>query len=395
MSRQEQPPDADNFVSREEYNRVLQENALMRSVIDRLPSELVVLDADLRFMIINKAAIKDDEMRTWMIGKTNSDFWQRRNPSSPLSSKRKEDCEEAIGRKGDYGVEETFHEGTASEKHYMRLHRPEFSGEDLKYILVYGQDITVLKKSEVRLLTQNAELEKVNHELDQFVYSASHNLRAPLLSITGLLGLIELSETEAAARKRFIGEIHKSIDRLDGTIKDIIDYSKNARLALIPEPTDIEQYVYTAHNDLRFIEETSVELEVSHESSCEFYTDTRRFKSIVHNIISNSVKYSDPAKGRSWLKVNIQVNAERCRMEFIDNGRGILEENQGRVFEMFYRGTAYHTGSGLGLYIAKEMTERIGGTIELQSIPLVGTTISISLPNLIPNPQESVNGQTA
>lgn len=384
MSSQEQHTDSANLISREEYDRVVAENALMRSVIDRLPSELVVVDGDLRFLIINKAAIKDDEMRAWMIGKTNADFWQRRNPTSPLATKRTEDCAEAIARKGDYSVEETFNAGTPEEKHYTRLHRPEFSGEDLSYILVYGQDITVLKKSEVRLLIQNAELEKVNHELDQFVYSASHNLRAPLLSIKGLLSLIELNETEAAARKRFIGEIYTSIDRLDGTIKDIIDYSKNARLDLIPEQTDIEQFIRTAYNDLRFLEETSVELEVNAVTDYDFYTDTRRFKSIVHNIISNSVKYSDPAKGGSWLKVNIQVDAESCRMEFIDNGRGISEENQGRVFEMFYRGTADRTGSGLGLYIAKEMTERIGGRIELQSSFGKGTQIQITLPNLHP-----------
>jgi signal transduction histidine kinase len=225
-------------------------------------------------------------------------------------------------------------------------------------------------------------LEKVNHELDQFVYSASHNLRAPLLSMKGLLHLAEQDETSAATRKQFIGEAFKSIERLDATIKDIIDYSKNARLELVPVLIDWTNLIQSTFNDLRFYEQRPIALELKIADSGNFLSDEKRLKSIVHNIISNSIKYNDSSKEKSWMQVTISCNSETCDCTFTDNGIGIPLQNQERVFDMFYRATSAGSGSGLGLYIAKEMIERIGGKIQLQSTPGVGTDIQITLPNL-------------
>ncbi len=395
MKESDSTSDQGGTVSLEEYNRVLSENRLLRAVLNQLPSELVVVDTNIRYLFVNKEAVKDDEIREWMIGKTDSEFWERKNRLSELSVKRREGCLEVLKTNEDLLFEESFHVGTPREKHYVRLHRPSHIENEFNYIIIYGQEITELKKSEEQLRAQNTELEKVNHELDQFVYSASHNLRAPLLSVKGLLNLIEEEDMEAFTRARFIEEIYNSINRLDDTIKDIIEYSKNARLELQPAMVDLEQLIRTTHGDMKFYEGTSVSLELDFSVSSPFYTDERRLKSIVHNIISNSVKYCDNGKNKCWLRVKIGADSTSCTLTFTDNGKGITEENIKRVFDMFYRGTTERSGSGLGLYIVKEMTERIGGTIELQSEPLVGTTISISLPNLIPNPQESVNRQTA
>ena len=378
------PSDSNNnSVSREEYVRALAENKLLRAVFDQLPSEIVVVTPELRYLLVNEAAVKDDEIREWMIGRSDQEFWERKNRSSELSMKRREGCLEVIRTQNDLQFEESFHVGTPQEKHYVRLHRPSLSQAEQPYIIIYGQEITELKKSEEKLKAQNIELEKVNHELDQFVYSASHNLRAPLLSVKGLLGLIEGDEMDAPARQRFIDEIYKSIQRLDATIKDIIDYSKNARLELLPTRIDLEQLVRNTHEDLKFYEGTTVSLEINIRQSSLFYSDERRLKSIVHNIMSNSVKYSDSTKERCWLRAEIDIDHEKCIVAFSDNGKGISKENQSRVFEMFYRGTVERSGSGLGLYIVKEMTERIGGSIQLDSELGTGTTLRLEIPNLI------------
>jgi signal transduction histidine kinase len=374
--------DQGGTVSLEEYNRLLSENRLLRAVLNQLPAELVVVDTHIRYLFVNKEAVKDDEIREWMIGKTDVEFWERKNRNSDLSIKRREGCLEVIETKQDLQFEESFHIGTPQEKHYIRLHRPSLAESEHDYIIVYGQDVTELKKSEEQLRAQNTELEKVNHELDQFVYSASHNLRAPLLSVQGLLGLIEDEATETTTRKRFIGEIHKSISRLDATIRDIIDYSKNARLPIEPVPVNVEQLIRNTHEDLRFYEGNSVSLELIVEQSAIFHSDERRIKSIIHNIMSNSVKYADSTKEQCLLQVSVHVDDQRCLLTFTDNGQGISPENQTKVFEMFYRGTAQRSGSGLGLYIVKEMTERIGGRVSLQSTPHEGTTVTIDLPNL-------------
>ena len=383
IDRKSSSPDT---VSREEYNRILTENHLLRTVLNQLPSELVVVDTNMHYLFVNKAAVKDDEIREWMIGKTDTEFWERKNRNSELSLKRRKGCEEVIRTNQDLLFEESFHVGSPEEKHYVRLHRPNLKDGEQNYILVYGQEVTELKKSEERLKHQNNELEKVNHELDQFVYSASHNLRAPLLSVKGLLTLIEQEEMEVPTRKLFIEEIHKSIQRLDGTIKDIIEYSKNARLDIQPSCIDLEQLIRNTHEDLKFYEGTTVSLELHLEQSAPFYSDERRLKSIVHNIMSNSVKYSDNQKDANWLKVEIETNETGCVFEFTDNGKGIPTEYQSRVFDMFYRATSERSGSGLGLYIVKEMTERIGGTVELESQLGIGTKLRLTLPMLANQP---------
>jgi len=383
MSEHENIPNDLNSADQAERARLEAENKFLRAILNQLPSELVVVDTDMHYLFVNKAAVKDDEIREWMIGKTDTAFWERKNRNSELSLKRREGCEEVIRTNQDLQFEESFHVGTPQEKHYMRLHRPNLNDGDKKYILVYGQEVTELKKSEERLKHQNAELEKVNHELDQFVYSASHNLRAPLLSMKGLLNLIEQDEMEATTRKRFIHEIYNSIQRLDGTIKDIIEYSKNARLELMPSRIDLEQVIRNTHEDLKFYEGTTVSLELIILQEAPFYSDERRLKSIVHNIMSNSVKYSDHQKDASWLKVEIKNTESGCILSFTDNGKGIQPEYQSRVFDMFYRATSEKSGSGLGLYIVKEMTERIGGTIELESELGVGTTLRLKLPSLV------------
>ena len=383
MTEHENIPNDLNSADQAERARLEAENKFLRAILNQLPSELVVVDTDMHYLFVNKAAVKDDEIREWMIGKTDTAFWERKNRNSELSLKRREGCEEVIRTNQDLQFEESFHVGTPQEKHYMRLHRPNLNDGDKKYILVYGQEVTELKKSEERLKHQNAELEKVNHELDQFVYSASHNLRAPLLSVKGLLNLIEQDEMEATTRKRFIHEIYNSIQRLDGTIKDIIEYSKNARLELIPSSIDLEQVIRNTHEDLKFYEGTTVSLELIILQEAPFYSDERRLKSIVHNIMSNSVKYSDHQKDASWLKVEIKNTESGCILSFTDNGKGIQPEYQSRVFDMFYRATSEKSGSGLGLYIVKEMTERIGGTIELESELGVGTTLRLKLPSLV------------
>jgi signal transduction histidine kinase len=369
-----------------ERERLEAENKFLRAVLNQLPSELVVVDTDMHYLFVNKAAVKDDEIREWMIGKTDTEFWARKNRNSELAIKRREGCEEVIRTNQDLLFEESFHVGSPEEKHYVRLHRPNLKDGEQNYILVYGQEVTELKKSEERLKHQNNELEKVNHELDQFVYSASHNLRAPLLSVKGLLTLIEQEEMEVPTRKLFIEEIHKSIQRLDGTIKDIIEYSKNARLDIQPSCIDLEQLIRNTHEDLKFYEGTTVSLELRLEQSAPFYSDERRIRSIVHNIMSNSVKYSDNQKDSCWLNIEIHADQEKCVFDFTDNGKGIAAEYQSRVFEMFYRATSERSGSGLGLYIVKEMTERIGGTVELESQLGIGTTLRLKLPSLVNQP---------
>jgi signal transduction histidine kinase len=104
---------------------------------------------------------------------------------------------------------------------------------------------------------------------------------------------------------------------------------------------------------------------------------------IFMNLISNAIKYQREDNANPSIAISIKVTEEFSTIEFRDNGIGIEEKYKSKVFDMFFRGTILATGSGLGLYIAREIIVKLGGKINLQSEENIGTTISIQIPNLI------------
>ena len=375
-------PDLEQSFSAQEGMELLRQNLFYEQLLHQLPAEVAVFDTEFKFLFVNKQAIKNEELRRWLIGRSEIEYWKSKSLPLDKALQRIEGFKKAVAERKSTAVEEIFHQGTEQEKQYIRVTHPYFKDDELQFLLTYGIDITSLKHTESKLLQQNAELEKVNAELDQFVYSASHNLRAPLLSMKGLLSLISLDDTALEDRNRFMSEVYKSIERLDATIHDIIEYSKNARLAITPEEVDLMTIIHSTIDDLKFFDREKVHIHVDTNIGAAFFSDARRIRSVVHNLMSNSVKYADPHKTDRFLTVKVETTPLDCTMTFIDNGIGIAAENQDRVFDMFYRGTSQRNGSGLGLYIVKEMVHKLGGRVMLSSELNIGTTISIAIPNL-------------
>jgi PAS domain S-box-containing protein len=250
-------------------------------------------------------------------------------------------------------------------------------------LTVYFRDITERKKAEEDLQSYNQQLQKINHELDQFVYRASHDLRAPLVSIMGLINLSYL-EKDQEQKSLYLALMEKSIRKLDTFIQDIIYYSKNSRTELILTEIDFNLLISNTIDDLKYMEEAkSIDFRMDIGPVCRFYTDESRLNVVLHNIIANAIRYHDPAK-QQYVHIGVTETAGgQVRIEIADNGQGIAREHQARVFDMFYRATEKNVGSGLGLYIVKENLKKLQGTINLESEPGMGTTFTIELPNLV------------
>ena len=243
------------------------------------------------------------------------------------------------------------------------------------------RNITKIKDTEAKLKNQNLELKKVNRELDRFVYSASHDLRAPLSSILGLIGVTRL-EGDQQARDYCLQLMEKSVHKLDSFIKDIINYSRNKRLLIGRDPINFKPLLENIFTDLQYIKKsTRVEKIIEVHNDELFITDERRLKIVLFNLISNAIIYSATLR-EPWMKVIVQVKNGKAIITVSDNGQGIAEEHLDRVFEMFYRASEEQAGSGLGLYIAKETVEQLNGTIEVTSAVGSGTIATIALPSL-------------
>ena len=234
------------------------------------------------------------------------------------------------------------------------------------------------------LLKSNDELKKSNKELDSFVYSVSHDLRAPLSSMLGVVGLCEMGPLDPFMLKN-VTLLKSSIKKLDGFIMDILDYSRNARLEVDRQEIHFTDLLTDISGNLKFMggdEQRKVDIRTTIRNGVAFYSDKSRIGIILNNLISNSIRYHNPQATDPFVEVHVDVSESAANIRVRDNGIGIDKENQAKVFDMFYRVSTKSIGSGLGLYIVKEAVEKLHGEIGLQSEPGEGCEFSIHLPNL-------------
>ncbi|MEL7004490.1 MAG: HAMP domain-containing sensor histidine kinase [Bacteroidota bacterium] len=173
----------------------------------------------------------------------------------------------------------------------------------------------------------------------------------------------------------------KSLARLDYFISEIVTYSKNSRLNLKREAIDFRHEVNGIFADVNFMDGMNkIRKEVNVKQQEHFYSDIRRVRVILNNLITNAIKYRDQEKKDSFIKIDVVVNSEAAEIIIADNGIGIPSELHDKVFDMFFRGSETSKGSGLGLYIVAEVIKKIKGKISIVSSPKEGTTFKLMLP---------------
>jgi signal transduction histidine kinase len=237
-----------------------------------------------------------------------------------------------------------------------------------------------LEKSLAEIQSKNKELEKINFELDRFVYSASHDLRSPLTSILGLLYLLRTQLVDAETIK-YTNLMEESILKLDNTIKDIVTYSRNNRTEIIREKVKLKSIIKDLVDNLRYLEPygTSLEESIEFKGVNIINADKGRLQTILNNLISNSIRYRQTSKPLK-IVIKSEIENEKVIISVEDNGIGIKEQHIERIFDMFYRTHESSTGSGLGLYIVKETINKLGGSIQVYSTYNEGTTFIVSFP---------------
>jgi signal transduction histidine kinase len=261
--------------------------------------------------------------------------------------------------------------------------RAVYHADGTRCIVALTRDVTRQKTAESKLVEQNKELKKINSELDRFVYSASHDLRAPLMSIKGLVNILKVEEYNQANFKTYIDYIENSVSKLDNFISDIVNYSHNSRLEIKIQSIDFNYLISRCISNLHYLNGfNKIKIETYVVGAHAFSSDYDRLIIILVNIISNSVTFHDPYKEEPYVKITISIEPNKAVLKIEDNGIGIADQHIDKVFQMFFRGNTQSRGSGLGLYIANEVTEKLKGSISLQSKLGIGTTLFIELPDL-------------
>jgi signal transduction histidine kinase len=219
--------------------------------------------------------------------------------------------------------------------------------------------------------------------IEKFIYSCSHDLRAPVSSIQGLVRIAEYYPHH--------DEIHQCLEmieacthEMDKRISKLQEYMVNNLRPLRTEKfsaLDLIQEIRTEFKNQ--LGASNIELISDAEPSTMCSTDKHGTLTILKYLISNSIAFHDPEKKEKKITVKVESNEHGCVFEVKDNGKGIPEDQQPRVFDVFFRGTEKSIGLGMGLFLAQSMAENLGASISCQSEIKVGTSMRVSLPNRV------------
>jgi PAS domain S-box-containing protein len=256
----------------------------------------------------------------------------------------------------------------------------EISGCYILYI-----DISEQKASEKEILLKNEELVKINTELDKFFYSASHDIRAPLTSI---LGLVNLAETEVIDEesKRYFKMIKESVLKLDYFTLDLIRFANNNRTEVVSNHFNVHELISEIVDTFKNTEEQAgIRFEIVPGNLVSFATDRQRVHDILFQLVSNAVKYQKQENDDPLVRIEAIIKNESL-LEIVveDNGIGIEEHLHGKIFDMFSKLSERSHGAGLGLYIVNEIVAKLNGKINVKSDPGKGSKFAVLIPFLEP-----------
>lgn len=241
------------------------------------------------------------------------------------------------------------------------------------------------------LLRMNEELERSNHELEQYAYIASHDLQEPLRKIQTFAELLKTNIHDVEAVESYYNKISVSAKRMSSLIKDVLNYSRLSKIDNAFVQVDLNQVLQDVQNDFELlIEQKKAVIEVNALPVVK--GDALQLRQLFANLVSNSLKFSEqepriqirstPINLPADVKGSEHAPGQYAEIIFNDNGIGFEQKYADQVFVVFKRlnNRQLYSGTGIGLAICKRIVERHGGMISVSSEPEKGTTFTILLP---------------
>lgn len=226
------------------------------------------------------------------------------------------------------------------------------------------------------------KLKKRNEDLDQFSHIISHNLRGPVASILGLGNVINRNNPSDKVNVEVFDRLQLSTHKLDGIVKDlsvILDVRDNQ--AVISEYVEFDKILNSALTQLNGnIEKSTAKIESDFSNAKSVQSVKAYLESILFNLISNAIQYRSPSR-EPVIYVTTSSNGSDIILSVKDNGVGINDGDEEKIFEPYRRLHSQSNGKGLGLYLVKTQVEALNGSIEVTSEPGKGSTFSIRIPS--------------
>jgi PAS domain S-box-containing protein len=243
-------------------------------------------------------------------------------------------------------------------------------------------DITDRKIAEEALENRNQELQRINNDLDNFIYTASHDLKAPITNIEGLIHLLvrhlSAESLETPVIDKVISMMGTSVERFKNTINDLTELTKLQRsmeddISLVHLPKLFEEICLDLETA---IQSSGAKLTVDFKQCPSIRFSKKNLRSILYNLVSNAIKYHSPER-EPLIHVSSKLEQDFCVLTVEDNGLGMDLSQESKIFAMFKRLHDHVEGTGVGLYIVKKVIENSGGKIKVESEVGKGSTFKV------------------
>jgi PAS domain S-box-containing protein len=267
-------------------------------------------------------------------------------------------------------------------------------------VFVFGFEVTeqILAREQVQRLNEklmatnqelcaaNKQLTRTNVDLDNFIYTASHDLKAPITNIEGLLYLLKKTLPAEVRSNELVASVldrmHGSVERFTRTISHLTDVTKlQTEFAQPAEILVLADVVEDVRQDLLpQLTAAGTQFTVAVDDCRPRVFSEKNLRSILYNLLSNALKYRHAGR-QPQIHVGCATEDNQLVLKVQDNGLGVSEWQQARLFQLFQRLHTHVEGSGMGLYMVKKIVENAGGTIDVQSQVDEGTTFTIRFPS--------------
>ncbi|SIT83480.1 PAS domain-containing sensor histidine kinase [Pontibacter indicus] len=251
-----------------------------------------------------------------------------------------------------------------------------------KRLLGYSKvtrDLTERRRNE-ELMHKNSELIKINNELDNFVYAASHDLKAPITNLEGLLQALREDLGDSLSKHEvLLSYMGSALGTLKNVIADLSDVTKLNHEQELPEDVQIQDMLEEIKIGLQpYIEHTDALVQCTNMEFTTLRYSRKNLRSILFNLVSNAIKYSDP-KRSPVVNISSTITEEGVyELSVQDNGLGLAPSQIGKIFSLFKRAHDHVEGSGIGLYLVKRILDNAGDSIEVESEEGVGSRFIVS-----------------
>ncbi|MFN7312077.1 MAG: response regulator [Bacteroidota bacterium] len=351
-------------------SKLAEQKSFYETILNRIPTDIVVFDKDHRYLFVNPMGIKNPELRHWIIGKDDYEYCSYRNRDPKIAETRRASFNKAI--ESENGIEWEEHTPTAPDKDlymYRRLF-PVFNlRKELQMVIGFGLDITKIKLAEKRA-AESLQAKEV------FLANMSHEIRTPINGVLGLTTLLNKT-TLNDQQNNYVQLIRQSADNLLVIINDILDFAKieSGKIELENLPFELNEVCANTVKALQYkAEEKGIKLLYSplSEEQKVVSGDPFRLNQILLNLINNALKFTENGKVELVINPVEETNQNiKIRFEVHDTGIGIPDDFKQKIFDDFVQGSndtsRKYGGTGLGLSICRKLIDIQKGRIWVES----------------------------